>query len=259
MSYSHFIITLFNINIIDEEWIDYRLQLFRRFTIPSVIHQTNQDFLWLILVDSRTPTHLVEQMYRYLHFRTNVVVAHVDLPKGMKITRYQQLCPIGRQYILDFVKFSKTHQLITTGLDNDDALSHNYVDEVHKFVESSPKVAHKRYILDSVFQYIVDTDFAHVVKRNMYERLCDGIEMASTSVTFVEPNISNACTVYKDTHSYICKSAHLRFIIPMRNLHLLHGQNTTEVDFEGKYSEDKLEKRGWRSEFLSYFPHIQSN
>ena len=67
MTFKHFILTRFNLPIfqpkvgekkvshLDEEYLNYRFDLFERFCLPSVKGQTCQDFRWFVLFDAATP------------------------------------------------------------------------------------------------------------------------------------------------------------------------------------------------------------
>ena len=66
MKISHILTTRFNLGLYDREninvykWIDNRIKLFGKYTLPSVLNQTRQDFIWLMVMDNRTPQdHLV--------------------------------------------------------------------------------------------------------------------------------------------------------------------------------------------------------
>lgn len=60
----HFVITLFNIKIyqkdkakrdvLTDEWLRERLDLFERYCLPSMKQQTDKDYVWLCLFDKET-------------------------------------------------------------------------------------------------------------------------------------------------------------------------------------------------------------
>jgi hypothetical protein len=43
------------IRISADEWMQHRIRLFTRFTLPSIMSQSCQNFTWLVLVDRQTP------------------------------------------------------------------------------------------------------------------------------------------------------------------------------------------------------------
>lgn len=73
MRIRHILLTKFNCNLIlenkilqeqgfkkklDDNWLRYRWQLFTSFTVPSINGQTNTDFDWVVLFDSKSPKWL---------------------------------------------------------------------------------------------------------------------------------------------------------------------------------------------------------
>ena len=60
--YKHFLITRFNLKkkgwettknnekIQTEEWLRHRFELFEAYCLPSVINQSNQDFIWYVFL-----------------------------------------------------------------------------------------------------------------------------------------------------------------------------------------------------------------
>lgn len=78
MKYKHYLLTKFNIyyplnskktnQIINPklrlnlDYLNFRVELFTKYTFPSVINQTNKDFEWLILIDVKTPKTIIEKL-----------------------------------------------------------------------------------------------------------------------------------------------------------------------------------------------------
>ncbi len=48
----------------DDEWFKYRIDLFRKYTYPSILSQTNQDFEWLVFFNGDTDRSVVEEFDR---------------------------------------------------------------------------------------------------------------------------------------------------------------------------------------------------
>ena len=65
--FQHYLITRFNLKkegwnlsknnipVLTEEWLERRFKLFESFCFPSVKHQSNQNFTWLVYFDVDTP------------------------------------------------------------------------------------------------------------------------------------------------------------------------------------------------------------
>lgn len=133
VEFSHFIITRFNVNIypsdfqarLENAWLSMRLDLFQKYCFPSVRAQTNQDFTWLVLFDEKTPDmykRIIEAYAKYENF--------VPLYCGA----YDQVMPRTVEYMQQAAPDAEW--LLTTRLDNDDALSTKFVHCVHEVVHS---------------------------------------------------------------------------------------------------------------------------
>lgn len=121
MRFEHFIVTRFNLPLgssrrgLDEDWLRHRLGLFERFCLPSVLAQTERSFRWMLLLDTRTPAPhraRIERLardspLRPLYFDTG--------------DREAVVAALRAQLSAD------TTHLISTTLDNDDAISRDFV------------------------------------------------------------------------------------------------------------------------------------
>ena len=62
----HLVLTRFNVPgygaVLDEDWLLHRLDLFRRFTLPSIDAQTVRSFRWIVFVDSSSPAWLLDEL-----------------------------------------------------------------------------------------------------------------------------------------------------------------------------------------------------
>jgi len=131
--FQHFIITRFNLRreswnttrtntvVLTEEWMDNRLKLFENFCYASIEKQRNQNFEWLVFFDKQTD------------------VKHKEIIKRLegKFPNFKAIFIDGMEVFLSEIKKEITARLckpylITSRLDNDDALSDDYIDEVQK-------------------------------------------------------------------------------------------------------------------------------
>lgn len=131
---NHFILTRFNLKlwwkedknhqpIQTEKWLEERFRLFERYTWPSLKAQTCQDFKWICLFDINTPNRFKEQIQRYQEEWNHFLPYYC----GEKETKLFQ------SYFRHLVyKNSDPAQegLLTTYLDNDDALHQDFIKEV---------------------------------------------------------------------------------------------------------------------------------
>jgi len=121
--FQHFLITRFNYGWLDNvarsrtgtavnttQWLDERVQLFETFCLPSVTRQTCRNFTWVMQFDPRTPVEILERC---------AATPNVE---------------IIQEPIADFFAQVELAEpfLITSRLDNDDALHERYIDAVQR-------------------------------------------------------------------------------------------------------------------------------
>ena len=133
----HFLLTRFNILLWSKDkegnavrnvkWLEHRFALFERYCLPSVVHQTCQDFEWIVLFDSKTPERFRARIDAYKKACPQLVPVFVEPERG----RY--FANIFRDEI---VKRLKGERVLTTYLDNDDALNVRFVVDLQQRAES---------------------------------------------------------------------------------------------------------------------------
>lgn len=110
----------------DENYLKERFRLFETYTVPSIKNQTNQNFIWMVFFSDATPKQYKDRI--------------ANIQKEVK-----QFKPI---FLTDKEKLSeKTNQELhklnsdfytTIRMDNDDALSINYVGTVVNLINNTP-------------------------------------------------------------------------------------------------------------------------
>lgn len=122
-TFTHIILTRFNLKTmtregLTENWLTHRLALFRSFCFPSVVGQSVQDFKWLVFFDKDTPSRF-----------------H---PTIREFSTYENFCPYFlsgfdvvtiRKHVLSHI-MPQSDYVITTTLDNDDAIGRRFVEAV---------------------------------------------------------------------------------------------------------------------------------
>jgi Putative rhamnosyl transferase len=123
----HILLTRFNLPSVGHEslvrarenWLKNRVVLFERYCLPSVAAQSCQRFLWIIYFDPHSPAWLLDwihgherQGHFHPYFRENV--PRKDLLSDIRAA-------VGHQQGAD---------LLTTNLDNDDALAADFVTRI---------------------------------------------------------------------------------------------------------------------------------
>ena len=108
----HYIVTTFNCGLYKRswdtgKWMEKRLELFEKYTLPSLKAQTCQDFKWLLMFDPATPK-IPDFDY------DNIIIT----------------CESGTAKY--FNKHMKDKWLITSRLDNDDYYEPTFVEEIQR-------------------------------------------------------------------------------------------------------------------------------
>jgi hypothetical protein len=133
--FDHVLLTRFNLPTMGferlvrakEGWLRERVALFETYCVPSVQAQTSQAFLWLIYFDPESPewlkhriqSHVEDKLYTPI-FRTSVDEAELLEDIRGRVT-------------------GENARLITSNLDNDDALSIDFVERLQQSVPSRGK------------------------------------------------------------------------------------------------------------------------
>ena len=129
----HFLLTRFNIllwrkdkkgnAVRNEEWLEHRFALFERYCLPSVMHQTCQNFEWIVLFDSKTPDKYLEKIAVFQSQCPQMLPVFVGPERG----RY--FATIFRD---EMKKRLSGERVISTYLDNDDALNVRFVEDLQR-------------------------------------------------------------------------------------------------------------------------------
>ncbi|MEP3052423.1 MAG: glycosyltransferase [Erythrobacter sp.] len=134
MSIEHFLLTRFNIASEGREktirkrpgWLERRFELFEQFCLPSVAAQTNQDFCWFIYFDCETAPEFrnrIDNLRQRRNFEARYVASFSNELASLDISK--RMLP-------------QTERVITTRLDNDDALARFFLTQVRRSAENSP-------------------------------------------------------------------------------------------------------------------------
>lgn len=105
---------------LNEEYLETRFKLFEKFCFPSVVSQSNQNFKWLVFFDQLTPDNCKNRIENYSKY-SNFVPIYVDEYNSTTLKN------AVTENLTDTPEY-----LITTNLDNDDAISRDYVQLVQE-------------------------------------------------------------------------------------------------------------------------------
>lgn len=98
-----------------EGWLRERIDLFERYTVPSVVRQSVQDFRWIVYLDPESPQWLLDRLQ-----------PHIDSGRFVPLYRESVRWPdVARD--ARTVTGAQGDLLLTTNLDNDDAIADDFV------------------------------------------------------------------------------------------------------------------------------------
>lgn len=130
--FDHVIVTRFNLpsegfeSLVraKEGWLRDRIELFERYCLPSVQSQKNQAFHWLIYFDPASPEWLKRRVQKHADDKAYIPIFRPSIDVTELVSEIRNITG------------GDGARLITTRLDNDDALAVDFVDRLQ---ESAPK------------------------------------------------------------------------------------------------------------------------
>lgn len=107
------------------QWLEHRFLLFEQYCLQSIINQTCKEFDWIVLFDSKTPEIFKEKIRELQTKCPQLKPVFVEPEKG----RY--FAEIFRKEVS--IRLTKgAGRLLTTYLDNDDALDIHFVEDIQR-------------------------------------------------------------------------------------------------------------------------------
>lgn len=153
-----FILTRFNIllwrrdkynqPVRNVQWLEHRFALFERYCLPSVIHQTCQNFVWIVLFDSKTPERFRAKIDSYQKMCPQIVPVFVEPERG----RY-----FATIFCDEMAKRLRDDRVLSTYLDNDDALNVRFVEDSQRRADAMADGTFIRY--SDGYQYYTEGGF----------------------------------------------------------------------------------------------------
>ncbi len=111
-------------DVLTDEWLKHRLNIFNNYCLPSVVSQTNRNFLWLIYFDSTTNETVRQQ-------NANLENQYPGLIKIIYADGYNDFLKRNCSDILSFCSGEEDH-VITSRLDNDDIIHKDFVKKIQE-------------------------------------------------------------------------------------------------------------------------------
>ena len=158
MELQHFLLTRFNILLWKQDkegkkvrttkWLEHRFTLFEKYCLPSIKNQTCQNFEWILLFDSMTPDGFKDRIVSYQEACPQLIPVFVEPENGWRFA------DIFRSEI---VKRMKAKRVLSTYLDNDDALNVRFVADIQQRALSLGVGTFINY--DDGYQYYADDKY----------------------------------------------------------------------------------------------------
>ena len=140
----HYILTRFNLYLWNKDkegglvrtkqWLEHRFELFERYCLPSVKNQTCQSFEWIVLFDNTTPEPFKERIGEWQKECPQLVPVYVEPRDGHRFAQIFREEEVRRFKSLRVQGFNG--RVLTTYLDNDDALNIQFVEDLQRRVLS---------------------------------------------------------------------------------------------------------------------------
>jgi len=211
MSFQHLIISRFNVGLYPSEeaasWMDYRLKIFDYYCYPSIASQTNQNFTWLVLFDSRTSEKHRKIISKY---KKVTPVYYVRKPGSLQT--------IVKESIKKSVN-PKAEFIITTRVDVDDMLNKDFVKETQIQMPKKDNV-----------QLVFSLGYVLRLHPNI---LLEREYIYNQFASYIEKNSGNIKTVWFAAHGTIHKTAETKCINKDRmwcwTLHNKHLGRTSKI------------------------------
>lgn len=154
----HFLLTRFNIllwrqdkegkKVRTTKWLDHRFTLFEKYCLPSIKNQTCQDFEWIVLFDSMTPDSFKKRIACYQKDCPQLIPVFVEPENGFRFAEI---------FKNEIAKRLKSKRVISTYLDNDDALNIGFVEDLqHRALSVNDGTF---FYYDEGYQYYTEDQF----------------------------------------------------------------------------------------------------
>ena len=164
----HFILTRFNLLLWNRDkeghkvrttkWLEHRFQLFEKYCLPSIANQTCKNFNWIALFDNSTPERYKERIVDLQSKCSQLIPVFVEPENGRYFAEIFRKEVVKRLYLND--NLNKGGRVLTTYLDNDDAMNVRFVEDLQKRVGS----LHDRTYIYYTDGYQFFTDYQYLMR-----------------------------------------------------------------------------------------------
>ena len=227
--FEHYLITRFNLRnpkwnvtknnelLLTEEWMEDRIELFRNYCLPSVMAQNNQNFKWLLYLDTTTSD------------KNRALISELVLP----FSRIEVFYIDGMPNLIDSIKEYVTtncnsEYIITSRIDNDDSISKHFIEEVQQHFKQQDFHA-----IDFISGYTLNIKPCMIGKKE---------HIFNPFISLIEKN-ENPKTVWFNDHNHWKKESRITQIQDKRVwMSVIHEKNkVNEFDGYGNIQWSKLQ------------------
>ena len=106
-----------------EAWMEHRMLFFEKYTLPSMLAQTDKDFIWLLAFDEQTPYDIIR---RYDYYDNIKII--FQYPKDWLVNEVYD------------------EWIITTRLDNDDYVYPTFIENIKSYFDKEEMVIDVEYV-----------------------------------------------------------------------------------------------------------------
>lgn len=212
--FDHYLITRFNLRnidwkvtknneaLLDQQWMDERMILFENYCLASIVHQTNNNFRWLIFFDTTTSDFYKDKIKKLLQSFPHIIALYID---GMQFYK---------EHLQNYIKEHSNQKsfLITSMLDNDDCLHKNYIQEVQDQFDQQDFLA-----IDFINGYTLQIEPTLILGKKDH--------IFNPFISLIEKN-ENPKTVWFYSHKMWKKEPRIKTVYDKRVwLSIIHGKN----------------------------------
>jgi len=259
MELQNFLLTRFNIllwrqdkegqKVRTTKWLEHRFTLFEKYCLPSIKNQTCQNFEWIVLFDSMTPEKFKARIEDYQKVCPQLTPVFVEPENGKRFAE------IFRREI---VKRIRAKRVLSTYLDNDDALNIGFIEDLQRRALSASNGTFFYY--DEGYQYYTEGQYMMQIHypRNHFVSVVENASAArgvfSYGGHYYIDNIKGVHIVHVSDKSMWCEVVHEKNILNDANFILHTKMVMDEVRLRQEFAIDETVRYGMGIYLCRFLP-----
>lgn len=140
VKFTHYLITRYNIHLdewetdrrgqptLKDDWMEHRYELFSKYCLPSVVSQSQKNFVWLIYFESSTSPAHMQQI-------TSLVNIYPFIQLRLVSGYFGCMNEIETE-----IRNAQTEYVITSRLDNDDCIGKDFIKTIQSYFIPRDKI-----------------------------------------------------------------------------------------------------------------------